>query len=80
MQIAEAIKIIKAHRLIVDDPIVRKALDTAVVELAQKANEEANPTKKDCFAYQEKDGEGDCAALRQLYCEKEKCSFYKPKK
>jgi hypothetical protein len=31
--------------------------------------------KKDCFAFKN----GDCIALNDLYCAKEKCSFYKSK-
>ncbi len=80
MQLAEVVKIIKAHRLMVEDPIVYKALDTAVVELTQKVKKEETPAKRDCFGYQEKDGKGDCQALKELYCAKEKCSFYKQKK
>lgn len=36
--------------------------------------------KKDCFAYRE--GVADayaCSALKELYCAKEKCKFYKSK-
>lgn len=32
--------------------------------------------KTDCFAYKN----GHCVALNDLYCAKEKCSFYKPMK
>lgn len=35
--------------------------------------------KTDCFAYNgSKIGDYRCSALRELYCKKEKCSFYKP--
>lgn len=37
--------------------------------------------KTDCFAY--KAGKSDkyaCTALNDLYCRKEECGFYKPKK
>lgn len=34
--------------------------------------------KKDCFAYDKKNN--DCKALKELYCEFEKCSYYKKKK
>lgn len=33
--------------------------------------------KKDCFAYKDTNGRGKCAALKELYCEKEHCAFYK---
>lgn len=37
--------------------------------------------KKDCFAYKEKDYAGKiqstCIALKELYCQKEQCKFYK---
>lgn len=32
--------------------------------------------KKDCFAYKN----NNCTALNDLYCAKEKCSFYKTRK
>lgn len=32
--------------------------------------------KKDCFAYIN----GNCLALKKLYCEKEECGFYKQHK
>lgn len=36
--------------------------------------------KTDCFAYREGVIEARaCDALRELYCKKEKCNFYKPK-
>lgn len=31
--------------------------------------------RKDCFAYNEE--HKDCNALRELYCRKEECKFYK---
>lgn len=31
--------------------------------------------KKDCFAYKK----GRCSALKQIYCGKSECSFYKTK-
>ena len=34
------------------------------------------PIKYDCFAY----ANGKCSALKELYCENEKCSFYKHKR
>lgn len=34
--------------------------------------------KEDCFAYA-KASKCSCNALRQLYCEKEECGFYKTK-
>ena len=34
-------------------------------------------TKTDCFAFDEK--KCDCKALNKLYCQKEKCRFYKTK-
>lgn len=36
--------------------------------------------KKDCFAYMHSDftkGEGNCRALKELYCKNELCKFYK---
>lgn len=33
--------------------------------------------KKDCFAYKKTRGLEQCKALKCLYCEFEKCSFYK---
>lgn len=33
--------------------------------------------KHDCFAYNK--DKRECTALNELYCMKEKCSFYKPK-
>lgn len=33
--------------------------------------------KTDCFAYSKKNNE--CRALKELYCEKENCPFYKTK-
>lgn len=54
----------------------------------EKDNHEAISTqkeiglKKDCFAYKERIcGKGihrHCSALKELYCEKEQCKFYKP--
>lgn len=36
--------------------------------------------KTDCFAYRKGVTEAyACKALRELYCKKEKCNFYKPK-
>lgn len=35
--------------------------------------------EKDCFAYTEKKRNQECKALKELYCEKEKCKFYKRK-
>ena len=35
--------------------------------------------KKDCFAYNEKLVNRSCTALRELYCAKEECKFYKTK-
>ena len=32
--------------------------------------------KTDCFAYQSQ--KHSCSALKQLYCKKGKCAFYKP--
>lgn len=32
---------------------------------------------KDCFAYNDDNGQPGCAALNKLYCAKEACSFYK---
>lgn len=34
--------------------------------------------KKDCFAYN--DIKNNCNALKELYCVKENCKFYKTKK
>lgn len=40
--------------------------------------------KKDCFAYRDSKKKnvpfGTCNALKELYCRKEECAFYKPKK
>ena len=33
--------------------------------------------KTDCFGYSEE--KNDCKALRELYCKREKCKFYKTK-
>ncbi|MDE7313567.1 MAG: hypothetical protein K2N87_18420 [Eubacterium sp.] len=35
--------------------------------------------RKDCFGYQEKGGFPSCTALKELYCKKEECVFYKHK-
>ena len=39
--------------------------------------------RTDCFAYKENKEKNkppmECIALRRLYCQKEKCVFYKPK-
>ena len=52
----------------------------------EKKNKEGHSfvigVRTDCFAY--KKGEspssgGDCKALKALYCQKEKCNFFKPK-
>lgn len=45
-------------------------------------NEEKIEIKKDCFAYicKDIDGKQSCDALNALYCKKEICKFYKPKK
>lgn len=32
---------------------------------------------KNCFAYTTKNGHADCMALKELYCKREKCNFYK---
>ena len=36
--------------------------------------------KTDCFAYRNslKKAEGSCMCMRELYCKKEICKFYKP--
>lgn len=34
--------------------------------------------KKDCYAYNQK--KNDCNVLKELYCRKEECSFYKSNK
>lgn len=34
---------------------------------------------KDCFAFVEKSGHQGCRALKELYCKKEECKFYKRK-
>lgn len=48
-------------------------------EIAAEKAAEAE-IKTDCFAYDgSKIGDYRCCALRELYCEKEKCSFYKPR-
>lgn len=36
--------------------------------------------KKDCFGYKEKGGIPGCTALKELYCRKEECVFYKQSK
>ena len=33
--------------------------------------------KKDCFAYTTNKGTPMCKALKELYCKKENCKFYK---
>ena len=38
--------------------------------------ESKSTVKTDCFAYKK----GNCTALNDLYCAKEKCSFYKTHK
>lgn len=51
------------------------------------ATEQKYEVKTDCFAYCEtcfahngtKVRKVDCSALRELYCKKGKCNFYKPK-
>lgn len=34
---------------------------------------------RDCFAFIEKNGHQGCRALKELYCKKRKCRFYKRK-
>jgi hypothetical protein len=77
MQTLDAIKILKAHRTMIDDPALYRALNIAVTELKAKEDREAIRVRKDCFAYQTKDGREDCTALKELYCRNEQCSFYK---
>lgn len=44
------------------------------------ALEQKYEVKTDCFAYRAgKVEEYACSALRELYCKKGKCNFYKPK-
>lgn len=33
--------------------------------------------KGDCFAYKKTQAGGKCTALKELYCKKEQCGFYK---
>lgn len=35
--------------------------------------------KRDCFAFAEKNNHQGCRALKELYCKKEECRFYKRK-
>ena len=43
-------------------------------------NNENKSPKKDCFAFRNLNGKGDCIALNDLYCKNgERCSFYKKK-
>lgn len=37
-----------------------------------------NEAKISCFAYRNREGHEACTALRELYCKKEECRFYKP--
>lgn len=34
-------------------------------------------TKKDCFAYIDKNGHKSCYALKKLYCKNQECKFYR---
>lgn len=34
---------------------------------------------KDCFAYKNAGRNPHCIALKELYCKKEECNWYKPK-
>lgn len=36
--------------------------------------------KEDCFAYMETLGRPTCKALKEMYCAKEECKFYKNRK
>lgn len=47
------------------------------MEKKGKAKEKIE-VKRDCFAYDER--RDNCKALKSLYCEFEKCNFYKTKK
>lgn len=42
-------------------------------------NSEKIGSKKDCFAYNAGNLKSNCVALKELYCQKEHCKFYKPK-
>lgn len=40
----------------------------------------SNDVKRDCFGYKQLGNREKCIALKELYCKKEKCKFYKAMK
>lgn len=52
----------------------RKNLDGVKLIVVDKLGEK---TKKDCYAYLDKNGHGECYCLEKLYCKIENCNFYK---
>ena len=44
--------------------------------MLRKGNEKIEE-KKDCFAYPQ-EGEEGCFCLKDMFCKKENCKFYKP--
>lgn len=43
----------------------------------ESVKKDAEMVKRDCFAYRIKGSAEMCTALKELYCKKEKCGFYK---
>ena len=52
----------------------RKVLDGVILIVVDKLGDR---TKKDCFAYIDRNGHDSCFCLDNLYCRKEKCNFYR---
>lgn len=52
----------------------RKAIDGVKLIVTDKLGD---LTKKDCFAYIDRNGHKSCYCLKQLYCKNKKCNFYR---
>ena len=52
----------------------RKVLDGVKIIVTDKIGDQ---TKKDCFAFIDRNGHKSCYCLKQLYCKNKKCNFYR---
>ena len=52
----------------------RRVLDGVKLVVVEKIG---NKTKKDCFAYKERNKHASCYCLNKLYCKNRKCKFYR---
>lgn len=52
----------------------RKAIDGVKLIVTDKLGD---LTKKDCFAYIDRNGHKSCYCLKQLYCKNKECGFYR---